>query len=60
MIFAVASQQPLFVEPRPDDEPAQAWLDTLRARLGELAAGANGRVAVSQLMIQTLPADASS
>lgn len=60
MIFAVASQQPLFVEPRPEDEPAQRWLEALGARLGELAAGENGALAVSHLVIQTSPTDASS
>jgi hypothetical protein len=60
MILAVASQQPLFVQPRPGDEPTQAWLEDLRTRLGEMATGENGLVAVSHLIIQTSPADASS
>jgi hypothetical protein len=60
MVLAVASPQPLFAEPRPDDEPAQAFLDALRTRLGDLSGGDNGTVAISHLIVETSPADASS
>lgn len=52
MIVAIASSQPLFDGPRPDDDTSATYLDALRRAL-ENAAPANTRVAASVMLVQT-------
>ena len=56
MILAIATQQPLFLTPRPQFEPAADYLAALRQRLAELAAAHPGaHIAADQLLIATRP-----
>lgn len=61
MLVAVASERPLFIEPRPAYEPAAAYLTALRARLAEMrAADPEATIVAGHLVITTAPAAPAS
>jgi len=56
MILALATEEPLFAPPRPQFEPAEAFLEALRQRLAELTANdAQPRIAASHVLVTTAP-----
>jgi hypothetical protein len=61
MILALATEEPLFSPPRPQFEPAEAFLEALRQRLAELTASdPDTRIAVSHLLVTTAPRGATT
>lgn len=51
LVVAVATPTPLFEGPRPEEEPADAYLATLEERLAALRVSSGGRLAVSHLFL---------
>jgi hypothetical protein len=61
MILALATEQPLFSPPRPQFEPAEAFLAALRQRLAELTANEpQTGIAASHLLVTTAPRSATT
>jgi eukaryotic-like serine/threonine-protein kinase len=60
MIVAIATEEPLFAQPRPRFEPTEDYLPDLRARLEELrASDASQRIAANLVLVTTVPATGS-
>lgn len=58
VVVAIATESPLFAEPRPPFEPIESYLAALRERLAELQAS-DQRIAAAHVLVTTVPSTGS-